>query len=406
MENDVLREMREAVRLELFDDILPFWMTRTPDEKHGGFYGRISNDLIVDEHAPKSLVVTARILWTFSAVQRYKPDPGTLKIANRAYDFLLHRFWDLIYSGAHWMLDHEGRPIDRKKKIYGQAFLIYALTEYHRATGNPLAKEKAIQLFQLVEEFAYDRVNTGYFEAYERNWKLADDLRLSDKDLNEAKSMNTHLHLMEAYANLYRVWKDPLLQKRLEQLILNFRDRIIDRNADRLICFFTETWEPRSDLVSFGHDIEASWLLCESAGILGDPSLEKEIRAIALRMAEAVHGRGRDGDGSILYEADSTGIIDSDKHFWVEAEGVVGFLNAFQLSGDEKYLEDSRLCWEFIQKHLIDKKFGDWFYRTDRQGAPRMDVPKVSEWKCPYHSSRMCLETLDRLGKIIEGAPS
>ena len=406
MEKNVLREMREAVRLELTDNILPFWMTHTPDEKRGGFHGRISNDLIVDESAAKSLVVNTRILWTFSAVYRTKPDPAILKLANRAYDFLLHRFWDLMYGGAYWLLDRDGRPIDMKKKSYGQAFLIYALAEYHLASGNPLAKEKAAQVFRLVEDFAYDRSNTGYFEAYERNWKLAGDLRLSDKDLNEAKSMNTHLHMMEAYAGLYRVWKDPLLQKRLEQLILNFRDHIIDRKEDRLICFFTETWEPRSDLVSFGHDIEASWLLCEAAGSLADPALEKEIRATALRMAEAVFIRGRDRDGSILYEADGTGIIDSDKHFWVEAEGVVGFLNAFQLSGDEKYLEASRLCWEFIREHIVDRKSGDWFYRTDRQGTPRMDMPKVSEWKCPYHSSRMCLEAVKRLDQIIGGAHS
>lgn len=404
MKNEDWMEMREAVLRELFDNIMPFWMTRTPDGEHGGFHGGISNDLIVDPAAPKGLVVNARILWTFSAVHRFKPDPEILKLADRAYEYLLHRFWDLMYSGAYWMLDHNGRPADMKKKIYGQAFLIYGLSEYHRATGNPLAKEKAIQLFQLVEQFAYDRVNTGYFEAYDRNWKLAADLRLSDKDLNEAKSMNTHLHLMEAYANLFRVWKDPILHEKLEQLIVNFRDRIIDREAGRLICFFTETWEPRSGLVSFGHDIEASWLLCESAGILGDPALEKEIRTIALRMAEAVYRHGRDGDGSLFYEADGTGIIDSDKHFWVEAEGVVGFLNAYQLSGDAKYIEASRLCWEFIRKHLIDRKFGDWYYRTDRQGNPALDAPKVSEWKCPYHSARMCLEAAERLNAIIGGA--
>jgi mannobiose 2-epimerase len=402
MQIDALCEMRDAIHGELFKNILPFWMKRTPDEKHGGFYGGISNDLIVDERAPKSLIVNARILWTFSAAQHFRPDPDYLKTARRAYDYLLHHFWDLLYGGAYWMLDHEGRPIDRKKKIYGQAFLVYAFAEYHRATGEPLAKEKAIQLFGLIEDKAYDRANTGYFETYERNWTLANDLRLSEKDLNEAKSMNTHLHLMEAYATLVGASKDPLLREQLRQLILNFRDHIIDRESGRLICFFNETWEPRSGLISFGHDIEASWLLCEAAEILKDPALEKEIRAIALGMAGAVYAAGRDGDGSILYEADETGIIDSDKHFWVQAEGVVGFLNAFQLSGDEKFLEASRLCWEFIRNHLVDTTYGDWYYRTDRAGKPYKEVPKVSEWKCPYHSSRMCFEALRRLDKIIE----
>jgi cellobiose epimerase len=403
MGNEALREMSDAIRKELFENILPFWMNRTPDEKHGGFYGGISNDLIVNEHAPKSLIVNARILWTFSAVQHFSPDPGFLKTARRAYDYLLHHFWDLLYGGAYWMLDHEGKAVDMKKKSYGQAFLVYALAEFHRATGDPLAKEKAMQLFGLIEDKAYDRANTGYLESFERNWSPANDLRLSEKDLNEAKSMNTHLHLMEAYANLCGISKDPLLRERLGQLLMNFRDHIIDRRADRLVCFFNKTWEPRSGLISFGHDIEASWLLCEAAEIFGDPQLEGEIRAIALRMAEAVIAGGRDGDGSILYEADETGIIDSDKHFWVQAEGVVGFLNAYRLSGDAKFLEASRLCWEFIRNHLIDATYGDWYYRTDRAGKPYLEVPKVSEWKCPYHSSRMCLETLRRLEKIIKG---
>jgi cellobiose epimerase len=404
MQNEALREMRNAIRKELLENILPFWMRRTPDEKNGGFHGGISNDLTVDERASKGLIVNARILWTFSAARQVGPDPDFLKTARRAYDYLLHRFWDLLYGGAYWMLDHQGRPVDMKKKIYGQAFLVYALAEYHQATAEPLAREKALQLFGLIEGKAYDRVNTGYIETFERNWKPANDLRLSEKDLNEAKSMNTHLHLMEAYANLCRISKDRLLRERLGQLILNFRDHIIDREANRLICFFNETWEPRSGLVSFGHDIEASWLLCEAVEILGDPALVKEIRAIALGMADAVHAAGRDGDGSIFYEADETGIIDSDKHFWVQAEGVVGFLNAYQLSGDVKYLEASRSCWEFIRNHLVDGTYGDWYYRTDRTGKPYREVPKVSEWKCPYHSSRMCFEAMRRLDRIIEGA--
>jgi mannobiose 2-epimerase len=404
MENKVLRDMRDGIRGELLENILPFWMKHVPDEKYGGFFGKISNALAVDERAPKGLILNARILWTFSAAHRFSPDPAFMQTADRAFDYLMKYFWDRGQDGFFWMVDFQGNPLNDKKKIYGQAFVVYALAEYHQAGGSSSALENARRLFRLIEDRGYDPDHTGYFETYERDWTLAKDLRLSEKDMNEAKSMNTHLHLMEAYTNLFRAWKDPLLEKRLEGLILNFRDRIIDRKSDRLVSFFNEAWEPRSDVVSFGHDIEASWLLCEAADILGNPALIKEMRGFAIRMAGAVYDRGRDGDGSLFYEADPSGIIDSDKHFWVQGEGVVGFLNACQLSGSERFLEAAGLCWEFIQKHLVDRKFGDWLYRVDKEGKPYLEVPKVSEWKCPYHSSRMCMEAISRLEKIITGS--
>ncbi|MBN2200521.1 AGE family epimerase/isomerase [bacterium] len=394
--------MRDAVRRELLGNILPFWMRHAPDPVRGGFRGRVSNDLVPDDTAPRGLIVNARILWTFSAAHRAHPDPAFLDMAGRAADALMTGFWDTDKGGAFWMLNPDGSPFDAKKKIYGQAFFIYALAEYVRTTGDTAALERGREAFGLVERHGYDAANTGYFETYERDWTLAADLRLSAKDLNEAKSMNTHLHLMEAYANLYRVWKDDLLAGRLRQLILNFRDRIIDREKNRMICFFNETWEPRSGLISFGHDIEASWLLCEAADTLGDPALSGEIRAIAVQMAEAVYTRGRDRDGSLRYEADASGIVDSDKHFWVQAEAVVGFLNAYRLSGDDRYLEAARLAWIFIDRHLVDRAYGDWIYRVDRNGNPAGDEPKISEWKCPYHSGRMCLEAEERLGRILE----
>jgi mannobiose 2-epimerase len=403
MEKTMLQEFQENIKTELLENILPFWIKHVPDEKRGGFYGRISNDLVINERAPKSLILNARILWTFSAAHRFRPDPVYLQMANRAFEYLMECFWDREHGGSFWMVDYRGNPFDDKKKIYGQAFFIYALAEYHQAASNPAALERAQQLFQLIDNKGYDRTNTGYFETYERDWTLAKDLRLSEKDLNEAKSMNTHLHLMEAYTNLFRVWKDPLLQKRLERLILNFRDHIIDRRSDRLVCFFNEIWEPRSDVISFGHDIEASWLLCEAAEILGNPVLKNEIQTIAIRMAQAVYDHGRDKDGSLFYEADPNGVIDADKHFWVEAEGVVGFLNAFQLSKKEYFLEAARLCWAFIQKHLVDRQYGDWLYRADKDGKPYLEVPKVSEWKCPYHSSRMCMEAVNRIATIKKG---
>jgi mannobiose 2-epimerase len=406
MDAKQLLGMRNAIQRELSGNILPFWTKHAPDETRGGFIGRLSNDLVPDLAAPKGLIVTARILWTFSAAFRRFPEQSHLRMAERAYHFLMERFWDAEFGGAFWMVDPYGRPLDTKKKVYGQAFLLYALAEYVRTTRNPAALDKARHLFQIIEEHGYDKVHTGYFETYERNWILAADLRLSEKDLNEAKSMNTHLHLMEAYANLFRVWTNPLLEERLRSLIRNFTDRILDRTHFRLICFFDEAWEPRSNLVSYGHDIETSWLLCEAADVLGDGALEEDIRSVAVRMAQAVIDWGRDVDGSLFYEAEPSGIMDSDKHFWVQAEAVVGFLNAFQLSGKPHFLEAAGQCWTFIQDHLVDRRHGDWLYRVSKDGKPILDVPKISEWKCPYHSGRMCMESMERLDQILKRNPA
>jgi len=393
-----LQIMREEIQKELSQNILPFWAKYAPDQIHGGFIGQMSNDLVVDSHAPKGLILNARILWTFSACASWG---NYLELAHRAYQYLMEKFWDSQYGGAYWLLDYLGNPIDSKKKIYGQAFLLYALVEYYKATQKPEVLEKAKEVFRLIEEKSYDRENTGYFETYERDWQLASDLRLSDKDMNEKKSMNTHLHVMEAFTNLYRVWKDPLVKNRLEQLVLNFTEHIIAPQKFHLILFFDEKWNPKSDVISYGHDIEASWLLCEAIEVLEEKALRDAIHRIAIRMAKEVLTRAQDQDGGLFYEADPEGIVDSDKHFWVQAEGVVGFLNAYQLSKEKVFLESAQKCWYFIQTHLVDHQYGDWIYRVSREGKPYWEVPKISEWKCPYHSSRMCIEAIRRLDELI-----
>lgn len=398
MEKETLKRMREEIEKELTQNILPFWAKYAPDPIHGGFIGEMSNDLKINPSALKGLILNARLLWTFSAGASWGP---YRELADRAYAYLMEKFWDKEFGGAYWLLDPEGNPIDTKKKIYGQAFLLYALTEYYRTTQRNEALEKAKEVFRLIEEKSYDRENTGYFETYERDWQLASDLRLSEKDMNEKKSMNTHLHLLEAFTHLYRVWKNPLLKTRLTQLVLNFMEHIIDSQKFHLILFFDEKWNPKSELISYGHDIETSWLLCEAVDVLEDAELKPSVFRTAVRMAKEVLLRAQDHDGGIFYEADTEGILDSDKHFWVQAEAVVGFLNAYQLSKDERFLESSQKCWHFIQTHLVDRQYGDWLYRVSREGKPYWEVPKISEWKCPYHSSRMCMEAIRRLDAII-----
>jgi mannobiose 2-epimerase len=366
--------------------------------------GWLSNDLKPDRTQPKGLIVNSRILWAFSAVHQVRPDALFRQMAGRAFDYVMNRFWDAQFGGAFWRLDDAGHVLDDSKKIYGQAFYIYALAEYHRAFKAPLALARAIDLFELIERHAHDAKCGGYIEVCHRDWSEAGaDARLSDKDMNEKKSMNNHLHVLEAYTNLYRIWKEPRVARRLHELIDLFEQRILNPETLHLQHFFNERWKVRSNTYTFGHDIEATWLLCEAAEALGDAALLKHIRTVALGMAEVVLREGIDADGALRYEGRGGKIINGGKECWPQAEAVTGFLNAYQLSGDQKYFQASLRAYDFIEQQLVDRVHGEWFWRITPEGVVDPALPKISEWKGPYHGSRMCLEMLRRLRALSAG---
>ena len=393
---------QKSVRNELFGDILPFWIEHALDQRNGGFIGRMTNDLVPEAEAPKGVILNARILWTYAAAHRFTPSEEYSAMADRAYRYLMKYFYDREEGGMFWLLDYQGNPVEEKKKVYGQAFTVYALAEYFAATGNKEALNETIGLFNLMEMHCYDRKNGGYLEATLRDWSPTEDLRLSDVDMNEAKSMNAHLHILEAYTNLYRVWQQKPLKQRLGELIRYFTDHIIDPETSHLILFFNEQWEPQSEKVSFGHDIETSWLLCEAAEALGDEALLEEIRQLALRMAETTLREGLDGDGGLNYERFEDGTVDGGKQWWPQAEAVVGFLNAYQLSGEEKFYQAAVNTWRFIDEHLIDHTNGEWFHQLRADGSVDQETHKISEWKGPYHTARTCIEAYRRLDKLKE----
>jgi mannobiose 2-epimerase len=392
-------DLRRRVEAELRSNILPFWLKYTIDDEYGGFRGRISNDLIIDPHAAKGLILNARILWTFSKAFSFYRDPVYLAAARRAYDYLTRYFWDAEFGGVYWMLDYLGKPHDTKKRIYGQAFTVYALAEYFHASGDSEALEKAVRMVRSIESASHDDAHGGYFETYERDWTLAKDQRLSDVDMDEKKSMNTHLHLMEAYATLLRYHEDEIVRLRLRELIEIFLDHILDSQTRHFILFFDEEWNPRSDKISFGHDIEGSWLLCEAAEVLGCADLLKRVREVAVKMAEAVYTQGLDHDGGLFNERESDGHFDTDKHWWPQAEAVVGFLNAYELSGKPRFEIAAERSWRFIEQFTIDREDGEWFWLVSRECVPAADRDKVGPWKCPYHNSRACFEVMKRLDK-------
>ena len=386
------------LKKELTEDILPYWSKKIC-KGDTGFYGRISGEEVIDPEAPVGAIMTSRILWTFSNAFRLFRREEYKTMAMQVKSLIINNFYDVEQGGIYWSINPDGTPLDTKKQIYAIAFCIYGLAEWNRASGDEEALELAKKLYRDIEKHSFDTCKNGYFEAFTREWGEIQDMRLSDKDANESKTMNTHLHVLEAYTGLYRVWKDGGLAAQLKNLIGIFLDRILGADA-HLRLFFDDDWNCGYKIYSYGHDIEASWLLHEAALVLGDEAtigkVEKEVPRIA-----AAAGEGFTAKGGMIYEKDNaTGHIDGDRHWWVQAETVVGYFNLWQLTGEPSGLEKSIECWEFIKNNLIDRENGEWFWSIRRDGSVNHTDDKAGFWKCPYHNGRMCMEIIERTASM------
>jgi cellobiose epimerase len=388
---------REELGRELHS-ILQYWMLYTPDERRGGFIGRIDDQDTPDAHAPRGLVLNARILWAFSAAWRYTGQWIYRPVATRAYEYLAANFFDNEYGGAFWSLTASGEPLNKRKQIYGQAFVLYGLSEYYRAIGDQPVLDQAIELYRLIEKHGYDPRHGGYFEAFDCDWTPLEDVRLSEKDANEKKTMNTNLHVLEAYTNLYRVWPNEGLRERIRQLLDVFTTYIVDKTTGHLGLFFTERWVPRSTIVSYGHDIEAGWLLHEAALAIEDGEREKQLASLALQLAASVE-RGLDADGGLWYER-KDGHIVPEKHWWPQAEAMVGYLRAWRISGESRWWQRSAGVWDFVKKYIRHPRGKEWYWGVNADHTPMAGEDKMGFWKCPYHNSRACLEIM----RMLDGA--
>lgn len=382
---------------ELRQNILPFWLEHAVDPVRGGFHGAVTNDLQVHDEEPRAVILCARILWSYAAAYHRWPEERYLALARHAFETLTQIFWDDQYGGLYWLVDRDGEPVADRKQHYAQAFGIYGLSEYYRASNDPQSLALAQQLFQLLEHRAYEPLYGGYWEASDRRWQPLADVRLSYRDLNAPKSMNTMLHILEGYTNLLRVWDDGQLRAQHRALIKIFLEQIVDLDSGHLHLFFDETWRSLSDHVSFGHDVETSWLLWEAVELHDDSMLAGRVREAALALAYAVYKRGLDDDGSLFYQARPEGLVDANKAWWPQVEGMVGFYNAYQLGGGIQLAAAAHHLWTYSQDHLIDQECGDWFKQLDRAGSPDLAAYKIGPWHGPYHHSRACMEMLDRL---------
>jgi mannobiose 2-epimerase len=402
MDIKIVREYIKEVNDEVNNNILPFWIKYVRDNENGGYYGEVTNDLKIDKKAPKGCILNSRVLWTYSSAYRLFKDENYLIEADWAYKFMIKYFWDSKHGGLYWMVDYKGDALESKKQIYNIAFGIYALSEYYRVTGKEEVIERAIELYELMERHSYDSVNKGYIEALDKEWNNIEDMRLSEKDLNSQKSMNTHLHILEAYTNLLRVWNDNELRIKLYDLINIILDKIVDNNNYQFKLFFDDRWNSLSNKISYGHDIEGSWLIYEAAEVIENKELLQKAKTVSIRMAEKVYEEGIDKlNGGLFNEKHDKGILDNNKAWWPQAEAMVGFLNAYELTGEEKFIEISYDIWRFIDKHYIDKKYGEWFNETTQDGQVDNKMAKVDSWKCPYHNSRSCYEVEVRLKKLL-----
>ncbi|WP_069659581.1 AGE family epimerase/isomerase [Arcticibacter eurypsychrophilus] len=394
--NDNLLSYKTELQDEL-EEILSWWMKNTPDPDYGGFLGKIGHDEVSHPEAPKGAVLNARILWSFAAGYNLTEYPEYLEYAHEAYEYIRAHFVDREQGGVYWTVDFKGNPLDTKKQVYAIAFVIYALSEYYQATKFEEARDLAVELYETLEKHSFDPVRGGYFEAFNRDWTEIADLRLSDKDANEKKTMNTHLHVLEAYTNLYRIWKDEGLKKQILSLIADFTRYIIDPESNHLILFMDEKWKPKSESVSYGHDIEAAWLLLEAAEVTEEHALINKMKQYAVAMATAAE-QGIGPDGGMWYERDPiTNHTLKERHWWVQAEAMVGFFNAWQLSGEDRFLQQSLKTWEFVKLHILDTNQGEWVWGIREDGTIMNEEDKAGLWKCPYHNSRACIELIKRI---------
>lgn len=393
--NTNLKNLKSELNLEL-QSILSYWIDNTIDKKNGGFVGQIDYNNATNNEAEKGSVLNARLLWTFSAAYKITKNTDHLNTAKRAFEYISEHFYDTEFGGIFWSINADGTPKDTKNQIYALAFVIYGLSEYYSVTLDEEALKLAIALYSKIQEYSYDSKNGGYLEAFTRDWQPIEDLRLSEKDANEKKTMNTHLHIVEGYANLYKVWKDESLKTVIIDLLETIGNYFINTETGHLRLFFDENWIERKDVISYGHDIEAAWLLLQCAEIIGDENLIVNYKKYAIQIAEATI-EGIDTDGGLWYEYDpEKNELTEEKHWWPQAELMIGYFTAWQISVEQEYLDIVFKNWDFTKTHIIDKENGEWFWGV-LSDYSKMKKDKAGFWKCPYHNGRACIELINRI---------
>lgn len=388
--------MVEEIKNHLTDCIIPFWK-KLRDDEYGGYYGYMDYDLQVDQKAVKGCILNSRITWFFANAYLTLHDKSLLQEAKHGYEFMQKYCVDKEKGGVFWSVAYDGTPEDTTKHTYNQAFSIYALSSYYDASKDKEALETAMELFRIIEERCMDEI--GYKEAFDRDFQEIENDKLSENGVIAEKTMNTLLHVFEAYTELYRVSGDTDVKKRLEWILDTIADKIYNPKLHRQEVFFDREMNSILDLHSYGHDIETAWLIRRGTDILGEKAYEDKMLPIILDLTSQVYKVAFDGH-SFANECEK-GVVDQNRIWWVQAEAVVGFLNAYALAPEHtEYRDAAKAEWEFIKEHVVDKREGsEWFWDVNIEGKAVSGKPIVEPWKCPYHNGRMCLEVIRRAEK-------
>ena len=396
-EEKIVDKLKQEVVQDLTENILSFWVTHSPDSS-GGFYGALNFDGTPRENASKGGILNARILWTFSTAYRMLKDEQYLTLANRAQRYFLDHFIDSEYGGSFYTLNIDGAPLDTRKDTYQNVFAIYGLSEHYRATGNRESLDAAVAIYRKIVEYAYDPVNGGFIGCVECRG-IEFDREWNRFEVESPKTMNTNLHVLEALTNLYRVWKDEGLKKHLQEEINVMSHKVLNQKTWHEALFFTMDWQNQRNIDSYGHDIEFSWLLVEAAEALGDEDILKDTRRIAVNLVNVQLEEGIDENGAMMYEKNGDH-LNTNLEWWPQAETVVGCLNAWQISGDRKFLDAAVRTWEWIKTYMIDNEYGEWYGSVNANGRQMKNRVKADLWRCPYHNSRMGFELMARFPDI------
>ena len=388
-----MKTLISEVRRELTDHILPFWMSLR-DEERGGYIGQVEFDLTRKPDAPRGGILNSRILWFFSECYLTLGDPKLLEEAHHAYEMLC-RMMDREHGGVYWALNADGTVFDGTKHTYNQAFAIYALSAYARASGKKEALEQALSLFETVEARCFD--GAGYLEAFTVDWQPAGNEKLGGSGLQAKRTMNTLLHVLEGYTGLYEASQNEKVREKLLFILNLWAEKFYNPEKHRQEVFFDLDYNSLLDMHSFGHDIETSWLADHTLEVLGDEDLTARIRPLLLSLADCTmkaaftdHGFANEGEGDR---------VDATRIWWVQAEALMGFLNAWQKTGEQRYWDAVNCQWEYIKNVLADPRPGSEWYGYLREDGTPIEHPVVEPWKCPYHNGRMCLEVLRRLAE-------
>lgn len=392
-----LHTLSKEMKQHLKSVIIPFWKNLR-DDRYGGFYGYMNYDLKIDKEADKGCILNSRILWFFSNAYLLLKEESLMKEAVHAYRFMQEKCMDHKNGGIYWAMTFDGKPLETIKHTYNQAFAIYALASYYDASCDQEALKTAMDLFELIEGKCRDEM--GYLEAFDEKFNEIDNEKLSENGVIAEKTMNTLLHVFEAYTELYRVSKEEKVRICLEEMLNTFSEKVFNPKLRRQEVFFDQKLNSILDLHSYGHDIETAWLIDRGLEVLGTQGEHGRIGEITAILTDEIYKVAFDGH-SLANEAEK-GVVNEDRIWWVQAETVVGFLNGFlKNTNDVKYLTAASDTWEFIKEYLWDKrKKSEWFWKVTKEGVAASEKPIVEPWKCPYHNGRMCFEVIRRIENV------